>query len=191
MPEKLYTGSSMGGGLQVINSPDPVNPQDLATKNYVDNRNQFGPYVPLWEQDYSMQCGSFSCGAGNFHLTTGPIDQTITKRYPDTAIRVIANMSCYISVVGASMWMYCSINGGALTRICGLLISTTGEHTTFPVGIVYFPGSAGPGSYLGSATGPMTVAWYMSVSTNSPTQTIVYTDANDAAAWTMAEVKTS
>lgn len=183
MPEKLYTASDMGGGLQVVNSPDPINPQDLATKNHVDTyRNQFGPYVPLWETSYNMQCtGNVNATNGSIHITTGPTDQSITRLYPDTAIRVIGTMSFYINTVGSQIYLQCNVNGGAKVQICGLFQSTISEHTSFPVGIYYFSPS-----YLGSVTGAMTVAWYMNVSS---AVTTVITDTGDSAQWTIAECK--
>lgn len=190
MPEKLYTKSDMGGGLQVINSLDPVNLQDLATKNYVDTyRSQFGPYVPLWETDYSMQCGTGNFSNNTFHLTTGPTDQTITKLYPDTAILVTGTISCYVTnTISALVRLQCSVAGGSILDVCGLNMSTTGEHHCFPVGMKIFPGTGGPGSYLGSVTGSLGVAWYLYVSNATSN---IATDPNDFASWTIAEVKTS
>ena len=186
MPEKLYTASNMGGGLQVVNSLDPVNPQDLATKNYVDGyRNQFGPYVPLWEVNNTQQCyGNANATNGYTHLVYGPWDTTITKLYPDTAIRVIATMTFYINTVSARVSLICGINSVAGINLCSLWPGTVSEHTAFPVGIRYYFAS----NYLGSATGSMTVAFYMYVSNATTT---VITDTNDFASWTIAECKVS
>jgi hypothetical protein len=181
------------GGIQVINTPNPVNPQDLATKNYVDTyRNQFGPYVPLWENDYSMQCGSANFTNGTTHMTTGPTDQTITKLYPDTAIRVIASLTCYINVASSFVRLQCAVGGGVYLDMSGLFGWGTGEHAPLPTVFHYFSPTISSGGIAAypqvNTTGPMAVVFAMYVSTASTT---VSTDANDIASWTIAECKVS
>jgi hypothetical protein len=122
-------------------------------------------------------------------MTTGPIDRTITKLYPDTAILITGTISGYVNTSSAQIILYCGIGGAAVLSITGLWIGPVSEHFSFPLGMRYYwSGTDPPGgaNYLGATTGAMTVAWTIWVSNATTT---FYMDTNDHAAWTMSEVR--
>jgi hypothetical protein len=177
-PRSFYSTVDLGGGLRGINSADPVNPQDAATKFYTDSRV---PTVPrpaggaFWELPCQTQAvtnsygGAYANGGGNltgFGPNAGlPPNVTITKLYASTRIRVKAyNVSSYATTAVGWQYWGAAINGGAIQQVTMMYFNRTGIRMAAPFGVADFV----PGSYSQvNTTGPMNVLWY--VATNGCT----------------------
>lgn len=82
---------SMGGGFRVVDALDPVDPQDYATKNYVDAGGGSPPFLPLaggtMAGDIDMD------GNGITNLVDPTLAQdAVTKIYVDTLIAAVAKV---------------------------------------------------------------------------------------------------
>jgi len=181
MPVKFYTGQDLGGSLQVVNTPDPVNAQDVATKHYVDAHvpTPFSKQI-LWETAYNMACGANNYTGAYAVLGSGPNTQTITKRRADTGIRVKMGTSCYSNVAG-NVYYGLAVNGSAIVQLIQYFINAAGTHCVMP----WSEKTLMPASYSQvGVTGNMNVVFYVSTSAGVTWST----DSGDLAAWTIAEV---
>src|SRR5882672_5856427 len=171
VPRTFYSGIDLGNGLRGINTPDPINPQDAATKHYVDTHATVAAPAggSYWEVLCQAQAvansyaGGWANGGGNF---TGsgpnaglPPNVTITKRFASTRIRVkIFNVSSWATTGGGIHYWGASVNGGAIQVVTQFYHNRVGVRNSAPNGVVDFV----PGSYAQvNSTGPMNVLWYI------------------------------
>jgi hypothetical protein len=178
---KFYTAEDLGGGVQAVNLPDPLNPQDVATKHYVDNHppTLFSGQI-LWETAYVMICNNNSYTGGWATLTTGPNVQTITKQRANTGIRVKMSTTCFATVAG-NIYYGVSVNGSPLVQLGRMYFNTINTHMTFPW--TKWTLLSGTYSQL-NTTGSMNVTFYVSTDAGVTWNT----NSGDWVTWLISEI---
>lgn len=153
---KLYSAVDLGSGVKEINSPDPVNPQDAATKGYVDRGSSLFAY---WEMITQGNSVANNYGGGWANGGGLPPTVTITKLYATTRIRVkLYNVSAWATVGVGNIYYGAAVNGGAVQVLTRYYFNRLGVRAGFPFGVADFV----PGSYAQvNATGNMSVVFYV------------------------------
>ncbi len=88
------------GGFDIVNQLDPTNPQDGATKNYVDTEivalglTGSGPYLPL--------AGGTMTGAGPIDMGGAAIQNMLDPVNPQDAVTLLYAQNNFISTTGAA-----------------------------------------------------------------------------------------
>ena len=180
MPVKFYTGEDFGG-TQIVNTPDPVNPQDVAAKHYVDAHvpTPFSKQI-LWENAYNMRCLNNSYAGSFAGLTSGPNVQTITKLRADTGIRVKLATTCFVNTPGTITYGV-SINGSSVVQLWIYYVNVASNHLPMPLASqTLLPASV---SQI-ATTGSMNVTFYVATGGGITWNT----NDGDSAQWTIAEV---
>jgi hypothetical protein len=164
VPKLFYAGIDLGLGVRGINSPDPVNPQDAATKHYVDNLSGIptpagGSY---WEKLTQNPAEANNYGGGWANGPGLPPTVTITKRFASTKIRCkIFNIQSVASNNGGFHYWGVAVNGGAIQQITQFYYNRTGVWVSPPFGVTDFV----PANYSQvNTTGSMQVVWYIQTS---------------------------
>jgi hypothetical protein len=162
-------------GYNQLDTPDPLQPADLATKNYVDGQLSRSGTVIHEMAKYGQSWGNT---ASTTYVPTGVGQaQLFTKLYASTILRVHMGVSGYGSPAGTYMtWGISPTN--TTTDVVQVLIgwfNTASYHVGFS-GTVDITGRAA-GNYYFTAL----------VHSNATTAT-VYGDANDQLWYRVAEV---
>jgi hypothetical protein len=176
---KVYAAQDLGSGIKVVNLPDPINPQDVATKYYVDHHvvSLYGKQI-IWETAYGLACSNNTYTGGWAALGTGPYTCTITKQYASTGIRVKMGGTFQAQVAGQVNYGM-AVNGSAILQLFQYYINIVNCHIPMPqVTRTIWPAQF---SQVGN-TGSMTVTFWVNSGATWRT------DTNDYCFWTISEV---
>jgi hypothetical protein len=153
---KLYASVDLMNGVKTINSPDPVSPQDAATKGYVDRASDLWAW---WEMITQAPSAANSYNGAWANGPGLPPTVTITKLYASTRIRIkIYNVSAWATGSNFLVQYGASVNGGAVQVLTSFPYNRYGVREAFPYGMTDF---IPPGYSQVNTTGNMQVVFWV------------------------------